>query len=152
MKDFAKVAGPLHDPTKKRLKFRWGEDCQSAFEKLKQALTQAPVLAYPDFIVECTLATDARDERLGYFLGQERNNREVVIGYAGRKLLPAEKNYSVTEREALAVVSGIRHFRSCFMEYISKSLLTIVPALASATERTKWPIGAMGSSLAAIRF
>ena len=112
VKDFAKIAVPLHDLTKKGLKFHWVEGCQSAFEKLKQALTQAPVPAYPDFTVEFTLPTDASDEGLGYVLGQVQNNREVVIGYTGRKLLPAEKNYSVTEREALAVVSGIRHFRS----------------------------------------
>ena len=112
VKDFAKIAGPLHDLTKKGLKFQWNEDCQSAFERLIQALTQAPILAYPDFAVEFTLATDASDEGLGYVLGQVQNGKEVVIGYAGRKLLPAEKNYSVTEREALALVSGIRHFRS----------------------------------------
>ena len=48
---------------------------------------------------------------LGYLLGQVQNGREVVIAYGGRKLLPAEKNYSVIEREALAVVSGIKHYQ-----------------------------------------
>ena len=109
---FAKIAGPLHDLTKKGLKFYWSNDCQIAFDRLKEALTQSPILAYPDFAKEFTLATDASDEGLGYVLGQVQDGREVVIGYAGRKLLPAEKNYSVTEREALALVAGIRHFRS----------------------------------------
>ena len=112
VKDFAKIAGPLHDLTKKGLKFYWSNDCQIAFDRLKEALTQSPILAYPDFTKEFTLATDASDEGLGYVLGQVQDGREVVIGYAGRKLLPAEKNYSVTEREALALVAGIRHFRS----------------------------------------
>ena len=112
VKDFANIAGPLHNLTKKGLKVLWNDDCQVAFDRLKEALTQGPNLAYPDFTVEFTLATDASDEGLGYVLGQIQNGREVVIGYAGRKLLPAEKNYSVTEREALALISGIRHFRN----------------------------------------
>ena len=111
VKDFAKIAGPLHDLTKKGLKFQWSDACQSAFETLKEALTQAPILAYPDFTLEFTLATDASDHGLGYVLGQVQNGREVVIAYGGRKLLPAEKNYSVTEREALAVVAGIKHYQ-----------------------------------------
>ena len=111
VKDFAKIAGPLHDLTKKGLKFRWSDACQSAFETLKEALTQAPILAYPDFPLEFTLATDPSDHDLGYVLGQVQNGREVVIAYGGRKLLPAEKNYSVTEREALAVVAGIKHYQ-----------------------------------------
>ena len=111
VKDFAKIAGPLHDLTKKGLKFQWSDAYQSAFETLKEALTQAPILAYPDFTLEFTLATDAGDDGLGYVLGQVQNGREVVIAYGGRKLLPAEKNYSVTEREALAVVAGIKHYQ-----------------------------------------
>lgn len=111
VKDFAKIAGPLHDLTKKGLKFQWSDACQSAFETLKEALTQAPILAYPDFTLEFTLATDASDHGLGYVPGQVQNGCEVVIAYGGRKLLPAEKNYSVTEREALAVVAGIKHYQ-----------------------------------------
>ena len=90
---------------------QWSDARQSAFETLKEALTQAPILAYPDFTLEFTLATDASDHGLGYVLGQVHNGREVVIAYDGRKLLPAEKNYSVTEREALAVVAGIKHYQ-----------------------------------------
>lgn len=45
-------------------------------------------------------------------LGQKKNGREVVISYAGRKLNPVERNYSVTEREAPAVVDGVRHFQN----------------------------------------
>ena len=73
VKDFAKIAGPLHDLTKKGLKFRWHNECQVAFEKLKEALTNAPILAYLDFTREFTLATDASDEGLGYVLGQVQN-------------------------------------------------------------------------------
>ena len=49
VKDFAHIASPLHDLTKKGAAFLWTEECQNAFETLKQALTEAPILAYPDF-------------------------------------------------------------------------------------------------------
>ena len=74
------------------------------------------------------MATDASDEGLGYVLGQVQNNREVVIGYADRKLLLAEKNYSVTEREEMAFFSEYVTSEATFMEYIAKCLLAIVPS------------------------
>ena len=111
VKDFAHIASPLHDLTKKGAAFLWTEECQTAFETLKQALTEAPILAYPDFTQPFQLATDASNDAIGMVLGQKRNGKEVVIAYAGRKLNPAERNYSVTEREALAVVDGVRHFQ-----------------------------------------
>lgn len=80
VKDFAKIAGPLHELTRKGLKFQWNDACQAAFETLKQA----PILAYPDFTLEFTPATDASDKGLGYVLGQIQNGQEVVIAYGGR--------------------------------------------------------------------
>ena len=68
-------------------------------------------MAHPDFTLPFDLYVDASDEALGMVLGQVQNGREVVISYSCRKLLPAEKNYSVTEREALAVVVGIKYFQ-----------------------------------------
>jgi len=111
VKDFAKIASPLHELTKKGTKFVWTEECQSAFEALKKALTEAPIFAYPDFTKPFLLSTDASDDALGMVLGQEQNGREVVIAYGGCKLIPAERNYSVTEREALALVVGIKGFQ-----------------------------------------
>ena len=46
-------------------------------------------MAYPEFTLEFTLATDTSDHGPGYVLGQVQNGREVVIAYGGRKLLPA---------------------------------------------------------------
>ena len=111
VKDFAKIAGPLHELTKKGFKFQWTNECQAAFDLLKTALTQAPILAYPNFTLPFDLNFDASDDALGMVLGQIQNGREVVVSYSGRKLLPAEKNYSVTEREALAAVVGVKYFQ-----------------------------------------
>ena len=112
IKGCAQIASPLHKLTKKGTKFVWTDACQDAFDTLKKALAEAPILAYPDFNLPFLLATDARNDAIGMVLGQKQNGHEVVISYAGRKLNPAERNYSMTERESLAVVDGVRHFQT----------------------------------------
>ena len=111
VKGFAHIASPLNALTKKGVKFAWTQDCAAAFDKLKRALVSAPILAYPDFKEEFLLFVDASSTGIGFTLAQKQNNTEVVIVYNGRGLNEAEKNYSTTEREALALVEGIKKFQ-----------------------------------------
>ena len=59
IKNFAEVSRPLYDLLVKNKKFVWGQDQQAAFEKLKQALISAPILAYPSSKGRYILDTDA---------------------------------------------------------------------------------------------
>ena len=93
--NFADVAAPLHSLTQKAVEFSWDENCQHAFQMLKVALTQAPVLSYPFFKKEFTLLTDASAVGIGAVLEQEGH----PIAYASRSLTPSERQYSVIERE-----------------------------------------------------
>lgn len=113
VKDFAMIAAPLTDLTGKRKSFVWTEQAHYAFSLLKQKLCSTPILAYPIFDPTCpfSLKTDASDVGLGAIVTQMQCGAERVIAYGSRKLNPAEKNYSVSEREALAVVWGMSHFR-----------------------------------------
>lgn len=111
VKGFAQIASPLTNLTRKQVQFHWSDDCQSAFDKLKRALISAPILAYPDFAKSFQLYVDASADGIGMALGQYQNETEVVIAYAGRDLSRAERNYSATEREALAVIEGIKRFQ-----------------------------------------
>ena len=105
---FAKV-----NLTQKDVQFRWTNDCQEAFDVLKRKLTQAPILAYPDFEEEFVLETDACVKGLGAVLSQRQESGQVhPIAFASRALSPAEKNYSITELETLAVVWSVQHFRA----------------------------------------
>ena len=89
----------------------WTPECQKAFDKLKTALTTAPILRYPDFSSPFRLATDASDDGLGAVLTQLDDKKvEHVIGYASRALNNAECHYSVTERECLGVVWAVKHY------------------------------------------
>ena len=110
VRDFAKTAAPLHQLTRKGARFCWDAECQSAFEHLKEALTTAPVLPYPDpelpYIVDC----DASAEGIGAVLSQVKDGREYVVAYYSSKFSPAERNYCVTRKELLAVVKSLENF------------------------------------------
>ena len=112
IRDFAEIARPLHKLTERSATFKWTTDCQNAFDKLKQCLTTAPVLAYPDYTKPFLLDTDASDSGIGAVLSQEDDHgRERVIAYASRLLSKSERQYCVTRREMLAVVVFTKHFR-----------------------------------------
>ena len=92
--------------------------CQSAFQKLKDLLTTPPVLAYPDFDKPFVMHTDASTNELGAVLEQEEmDGKSHPIAYASRSLSKAEKNYGITELEALGVVWGAKHFRAYLYGY-----------------------------------
>ena len=109
--NFANISSPLNRLTRKDVAFVWTPECEEAFLELKHRLCSAPILAYPDFNQPFHLYTDASQYALGYILGQCINGREHVIAYGGRELSYAEKNYSTTEREALAVVAGVKRYQ-----------------------------------------
>lgn len=111
VKGFTCIANSLNALTKKGSKFEWTEACTDAFDKLKRALISVPILAYPDFTNEFLLFIDASSTGIGFTLAQTQNGKVVVIAYNGRGLNQAEKNYSTTEREALALVEGIKKFQ-----------------------------------------
>ena len=114
---FAQVASPLNKLTRKNFPFVWSSECQTAFVELKRRLCAPPILAYPNFSLPFHLYTDASQTAIGYILGQTVEGREVVIAYGGRELSLAEKRYSTTEREALAVVEGIKRYQPYFSSH-----------------------------------
>ena len=111
--NFAKIAQPLHHLTTKGTPFNWAADQDAAFMSLKMKLATPPVLAYPCFDKDFILETDASIQGLGAVLCQtQEDGKSHPVAYASRALNPAEKNYSVTELETLAVVWAVTHFHS----------------------------------------
>ena len=112
--NFGKVAKSLTQKTQKaalKEPFQWTEEDQKAFEYLRTCLITQPILAYPDFQTEFLLFTDACNYGIGAVLSQVQNGKEVVISYFSRQLQKSETNYPTIEKEALAVVEAIRHFK-----------------------------------------
>jgi len=108
VKDYAQVARPLAAMTSSKRPDRWGtfsDEALGAFEELKRRLTEAPILALPRRHGAYTLDTDASAGKVGAVLLQEQPDQSTrPVGYWGRSLNAAERNYSTTERECLAVV------------------------------------------------
>ncbi|KAJ8356790.1 hypothetical protein SKAU_G00195840 [Synaphobranchus kaupii] len=82
-----------------------------AFDQLRAALTEAPVLVYPDAQRTFIVDTDASNTGVGAVLSQEDEDGEQVVAYYSRALGKAERNYCITRRELLAVVRALHHFR-----------------------------------------
>jgi len=111
-----RLSGPAHDELlRKNQRWKWEPEEQSAFDLLKNLLTDAHVLACPDFSIKMTLQTDPSNYGLGGVLTQEIDGQKRVIAYVSRKLDAAELNYSPREKECLAIVWGIRKLR-CYLE------------------------------------
>ncbi len=102
---------------KKNSTFYWGPSQTKAFETLNEKLTSSPVLIFPDYTREFILDTDASDVGLGGTLMQERNGSTHPIAYASRLCTTTERNYSITERETLAVIYCLEHFRGMILGY-----------------------------------
>ena len=123
IQDFATIVAPMNNLLRKDIPYIWNENCQSSFEILKEKLTTAPILAYPDFTKQFLLYTDASYKGLGAVLAQEDDNgNEHVIAYASRSLVGAEYNYAPTEIECLATVWAMKYFRP----YIYLSEFTLI--------------------------
>ena len=96
VKDFAKIAKPLHETTKKDKKWNWEERQQKAFEELKRRFMTEPVLVTPDLDREMRVKTDASDFATEGVLSmkcEDEKWRPVV--YISKLLNEAKRNYEI---------------------------------------------------------
>ncbi|KAL4277816.1 hypothetical protein GQ457_03G008370 [Hibiscus cannabinus] len=104
---FSKVAAPLTKLLQKGVKYEWSDARQQAFEKLKEALINAPVLTQPVSGKGFVVYSDASYVGLGCVLMQEGR----VVAYASRQLKVHEKNYPTHDIELAAVVFTLKIWR-----------------------------------------
>lgn len=122
--NFADLSCPITNVLSTKSKFVWTSEAQSAMDKLKIVLTSAPVLTNPDFAKKFYLHCDASDFGIGAVLTQLSDDKEEKpIAYMSKKLSSAQRNYSVTERECLAVILAIEKFR-CYLELQEFEVIT----------------------------
>ncbi|WUR04790.1 integrase catalytic domain-containing protein [Vairimorpha necatrix] len=105
------VAGCLYDLLKKDKNFCWGELEDKAFNELKTIIKSNIALYQPDYAKPFILETDACNSGVGAILSQRQGETIYPISYASRRLLPAEINYSISEKECLAVLWAMENFK-----------------------------------------
>ncbi|KAL0539379.1 hypothetical protein IC582_023591 [Cucumis melo] len=101
VEDFAHIASPLTQLTRKGTPFVWSPTCESSFQELKQKLVSAPVLTVPDGSGSLVIYSDASKKGLGCVLMQQGK----VVAYASRQLKSHEQNYPTHDLELAAVLA-----------------------------------------------
>ena len=107
IKGYSARAAPLTDLLKKSKAWTWDERCQQAFEDLKKAITEEPVLALPDHTKVFEVHTNASDFAIGGVLMQEKR----PIAFEIRKLNDTERRYTVQEKEMTTIIHCLRTWR-----------------------------------------
>ncbi|KAI7933772.1 hypothetical protein MJO29_016727 [Puccinia striiformis f. sp. tritici] len=113
VKNFAKIAAPLHDLTAggvtRRQSVQWLPIQEVAFKQLKEALTSAPILLMPDALKKFVMETDASDFAVGAVLLQDGDDLVLhPVAFESCKLNKAQVNYPAQERELLAIIHAWR--------------------------------------------
>ena len=107
----ATTAEPLRHLTRKKVPFEWSPECQQAFESLKNQALAAQTLTIFDPNLFSIVTTDASEVGIGAILTQrDSTGKESMIACFSQTLSNSERNYSATEREALAVIRSLEHW------------------------------------------
>lgn len=112
--------------------FVWNKEAQSAFEALRVIITSEPLLQFSDFSQPILVTIVASSFAVGVVLSQEPIGLDFPIAYASRTLSKAEGNYFIIEKELLAILFVVEHFRS----YLYRQRFTLV----TDHRRPVWPI------------
>ena len=111
LKDLQLILAPIYQLTKKGIPFVWSEECETAFKKIKKALTSPPVLAMPNEQGHFILVSDTSIVRCGATLYQEQDGDYRVIAYYSKKLPEAVRRYSISELELTGILANITAFK-----------------------------------------
>ena len=122
--NFAHVARPLTLLLQKDTSFVWDTNCQHAFKALQDALTSAPLLTTPRSDLPFALYVDASDCAAGGVLTQKQDQQDRVIGYFSKTFTQAQLNYPVHDKELLALVLNLQHFRPYLLGSLNNMVYT----------------------------
>ena len=105
---FAETAVPLNRLLKIKVPFVWSEECEAAFKKIQDSLVKPPLLVHPDIGGHFFILTDASDGACGAAICHLQEGLLRPVVYYGYTFGKAERNYSITEREGLAVIKVLK--------------------------------------------
>lgn len=136
VRNFGQISRPLTELLKKDRHFRWTDETETSFRSLQQALITAPVLAIPDFTKPFVVETDASDGGVGAVLSQEGH----PIAYLSRALGPRNQGLSAYEKEFLAILLAVDHWRPYLQvqEFVIQSDHRSLASLDEQRLHTPW--------------
>ena len=115
IKDFSHHARALFNLTKKDIGWTWGESEQAAFNKLKELITSAPVLIFPDDSHPYRIEADSSDTATGAVLSQqtssENGGKWHPMAFFSKSLSPVERNHEIHDKEMLAIICTLEEWR-----------------------------------------
>ena len=112
IRHYSDMTYPLEELLKEYREFKWMEEFQISFDKLKRKLVESPILKFPNWSTKFHVHIDASGIAIGAILTQPGDDgMDYPIVYSNRKLNKAERNYSTTEREALGMVFALQKYR-----------------------------------------
>lgn len=111
IRNYSGIAVPLTALTKTDVPFVWSPEAKAAFEKLKHVFSTADILRHCDPRLQYILETDASDFALGAVLSQVFEDGLRPVAFYSKKFTPAELNYTVHNKELLAIVRSFEHWR-----------------------------------------
>ncbi len=110
---FSKIARVLNELTKKGVPWEWTDEREEAFKKLKRLICAEPVLLMPKLEEPFELEVDASNYAIGATLNQkDERGRWHPVAYYSTTLSETERNYDIYDKELLAVVKSLRHWRT----------------------------------------
>jgi hypothetical protein len=113
IKDYGRVARPLNRLTRKDQPFNFDDACQRAFKELKKRLSSAPLLVHFDPSKPTRMDTDASDGVVAGVLSQKQSDGEWhPVAYYSKTMVDAELNYPIHDKEMLAIVLSLLHWRA----------------------------------------
>ncbi|XP_073224841.1 uncharacterized protein [Cicer arietinum] len=107
IEDFAKIAAPLTQLTRKNHIYAWTEECERSFQMMKEKLTTSPVLVFPQLEEPYEVYCNASLQGLGCVLMQNKQ----VVAYASGQLKMHEKHYPTHDMELAAIVFALKIWR-----------------------------------------
>ena len=111
---FAELMEPLTRLSSKYVRFAWGDEQETAFQRVKEALVNACYLKMPNWGEPFIMFTDASEVAVAAALAQvdEREEGLNFLAFGSKKLTETQKRWSPTERELYAIVWGCEHFEN----------------------------------------
>ncbi|KAL3699575.1 hypothetical protein R1sor_017597 [Riccia sorocarpa] len=143
--NYTVLAAPVNALNKENIVFKWAPQCQEAFDLLKEKLSQGPILRPPNWNMIFHVHTDASGVAVGAVLAQPQDpNIDLPIYFASRTLNKCEKDYTTTEREALAMMYAVKKFKpylqgNKFIFFVDHQALTYIVNKVHITGRiARW--------------